>query len=42
MDISKVTPMRAVWYGLKVAIGIYALLWIIELMEVAYKWYWRI
>ena len=42
MDISKVTPMRAVWYGFKIAISIYALLWIIELMEVVYKWYWSI
>ena len=42
MDISKVTPMRAVWYGLKVAIGIYALLWIIELIEAGYNWYWSI
>jgi len=42
VDISKVTPMRAVLYGLMVAISVYALLWIIELMEVVYEWYWRI
>ena len=42
MDISKVTPMRAVWYGFKVAISIYALLRIIELIEAGYNWYWSI
>ena len=42
MDISKITPMRAVLYGLKVAISIYALLWLIELIEATYRWYWRI
>ena len=42
MDISKITPMRAVFYGFIIAISIYALLWIIELIEVGYRWYWRI
>ena len=42
MDISKITPMRAVLYGLQVALAIYALLWLIELIEIGYEWLWRL
>jgi len=42
VDLSKVTPLRAIWYGFKLALAIYIFFWILEFMQLAYNWIWRI
>jgi hypothetical protein len=42
VDISKVTSLKAVCYGFIVALSIYILLWIVELIQIGYNWMWKI